>query len=100
MPHDKTHYESWLKHLERREVELMQLLILIDELLVNAREQILQLKELSEEVDDFYLGNSLLQEIHYTRIQAEYRDELEEVRLDRSHAAFMISLLNRPGHDI
>ena len=95
MPHDKSYYESWLQHLERRDVELMQMLLLVDELLVDARQLVLQLQELGDEVDDFFLGNSLLQEIHYTRIQTEYRDELEEIRLDRSHATFMISLFNR-----
>lgn len=67
----------------------------MDELLVDARQLALQVRALGDEVDDFFLGNSLLQEIHYTRIQSEYRDELEEIQLDRSHAAFMISLFNR-----
>lgn len=95
MPNDKSHYESWLQHLERREMELMQMLSLVDELLVDACQLVLQLQELGDEVDDYFLGNSLLQEIHYTLIQTEYRDELEEIRLDRSHATFMISLFNR-----
>lgn len=92
MPHDKKYYETWLRSLDIRQLELVGMLLLIEVEIYEMRKTILRAKELTED-DNYILGSLLMQEIHFKNLHRQYTEELDEIDLDITHTRFMIEQL-------
>lgn len=99
MEYDVGYYRSWLNRLERRYLEVVDIVLKIDQELQQLRKLLQPLREL-DEYDNFILGSLLFQEIHFRKLLSQYRDELEEIELDLSHTRFMIERLTRSKDDV